>query len=279
MTRWRERLDGVLEPVVELLLPETPATRLARLAASQQPEIIFGRTAGGISPASGAYHAQLHSLSGLVACYRLGELHAAGSFADDVNGQNLTFLATFDQYQVNGALSDGTKGVGNSARTGTAKKGSFGSIPSGGSARSILWFWRDAAGGAAGQYCFSMGSESTRQGLSVRMQDTGSSNGQIAVETFADDPVSSITGLFNNAFRFFVITYAGGGATQCIVYVNGSSHATLSYGGAWNTGTTNALRLSGYQTDTAHLEGQMDELSFFNRALSPSEIAVLWAAK
>jgi len=61
------------------------------------------------------------------------------------------------------------------------------------------------------------------------------------------------------------------------VYVNGVLEATTAFGAFTDTHTAN-LRIGSYAGEGAYLNGQVDEVELFNRALSGAEIQALYNA-
>ncbi len=76
-----------------------------------------------------------------------------------------------------------------------------------------------------------------------------------------------------NLWYNIVAVYDG---TKQVVYVNNVAGAAAANSGNVRMASQN-LRISGYTNNTYRLNGTMDDVRLYNRALSPGEVAELYA--
>jgi hypothetical protein len=94
-----------------------------------------------------------------------------------------------------------------------------------------------------------------------------------AGSTGVPNVVKSETGVHENTWYHVVVTKSG---QRVAIYVNGLLQGTSEFSGTWQYIRDNPLYLGATPKGRTRLRGLLDEVAFYNRALTPKEIQALY---
>jgi hypothetical protein len=201
------------------------------------------------------------------------------SNVDIIGGNNGTLLgaATFVPGEVGQAFSF-------NGATGYISTPSSPNYPAGNTPRTVeMWFKAPLSGiNNSGSYntVFNYGTNQTREAFGIDLHGlTSSGTIQLLAWTYFDD-VNFDSGVQPGNWMHVAVTYDGN--VTLSAYVNGALVATHTLSAPLNTPNPSAVTIGRQEVDPNqgfyYFQGLIDEVSLYNRALSPAEIAAIYTA-
>jgi hypothetical protein len=147
-------------------------------------------------------------------------------------------------------------------------------LPTGAGARSIaFWFKTPASLVYARDVAVGYGTASTGQGFEISY--IGTTAPDLFVDIYNGGGGVSYTWSADTWYHV-VVTYSGSG-TNAIGYVNGTSLGNIALGGTPNTGVGSGMQIGRRATTgDSYLDGKVDEVGIWSKALSTTEISDLY---
>jgi RHS repeat-associated protein len=209
---------------------------------------------------------------GPIAYYRLDD--AGGTLAADSSGagQQGTYSGTYTLGQAGGLLNDSDKSLFVNGGTMTAPD-TF--MPMGNKARTIeAWVKVSGTGSTGSQGVAGYGTSGTRTLFNLRLNSTN----QVGVVAGNDDHYFTAGyPLANGIWHQLAAAYDG---TTLVVFADGQSIGQTTFAGAFGTQSNGSGLVVGRDSWAVGdwLNGNVDEVSVYSRALTSNQIANHWAA-
>jgi hypothetical protein len=149
-----------------------------------------------------------------------------------------------------------------------------------GNNQRTISFWGKPLTNTGDNYVFSYGTQAPGMAFGALLNCSNTSNFQ----TITSDATSNYTNLnFCNNWNFFTIVLPNGSTSQNQIqlYVNGAILVNLSYynpGTTINTGNSSPFQIGRlfYNLTNNYFKGEIDDIGFWNRALTQNEITGLY---
>jgi hypothetical protein len=198
---------------------------------------------------------------------------------DDLSG-NLSNQAGGDVLTAAGGLVYRASGISGgysvtfNGSTGCFTATSVTALPSGSAARAIVAWFKTTS--TSKQCLFSYGTRSTTRAWIALLLNDQATN-RFTVATWSDDPYVGLADLNNG--QWHMAAYVNLGTVAYRMYMDGALVLSGNHGGVLATGATSGTALGREAgASQSFVNGNVDEVSVFDRALTAAEIASLWGA-